>query len=162
MPRAKVVKLAKKPAASASRSPSSEPKLAPGISAGTLQRVIEGVCRVELVSGGAVSARIGPGVSPALVEECLRERRTVLVTQGRDGPVMLGTVQTAPSIEKSAEHVRVEGREVELVASDKLSLRVGRSALELDEDGVLRLAGKRLTIDVAALVRVLSAKVELP
>jgi hypothetical protein len=38
----------------------------------------------------------------------------------------------------------------------------GDASLSIDADGALRLAGKRLTVDVAAVMRVLSAKVELP
>jgi hypothetical protein len=36
------------------------------------------------------------------------------------------------------------------------------SALELHADGSVRVVGQRLSMDVAALIKLLSAKVELP
>ena len=98
------------------------------------------------------------------MDECLRDRRMVLLSQGEDGPEIIGAVQTQPSAATvdRQQQIEMRGERLELDAAKQISLRVGDTTLELRRDGSVRLAGNRLTMDIAALVKVLSAKMELP
>jgi hypothetical protein len=102
-------------------------------------------------------------VAPALLDECLRARRTVLFAERGGRVEILGALQTAPGPRANADgDLALEGRAVEIAAADRIALRVGASRLTLDRDGVIRMDGDRLTIDVGALVQILSANVNLP
>jgi hypothetical protein len=116
--------------------------------------------KVRLLGGELVDARLGPGCSTALVDECLAARRTVLISEG----AILGALQTAPTEARRDVdgNVSVEGGEVVVEADHALSLRAGDTELVLHEDGTVRIVGQRMSIDVAALIKLLSARVELP
>jgi hypothetical protein len=51
---------------------------------------------------------------------------------------------------------------VEIEADEGLVLQVGKSSLRLDNQGTVKLGGRKMTIDVAEVVRILTALVELP
>lgn len=166
----KVVKM-RKPAdgsgasgASGGRSPKAASQLAPGLHAAHIEMGAKSSYRVRLTTGEIVAARLAPGVEKAFVEECLRARRTVLVSGGADGePVILGALQTARSVERDAQDtLRLGGRRVELRADESVSIQVGGATMTMDKGGAVRLAGNKLTMDIAEVVRVLSALVELP
>ena len=110
--------------------------------------------------GQLVDAELGPGCEPALIDECLARRRTVLLSGG----VILGALQTAPSEGRRDVdgNVMLAGTDVTVEAERALSLRVGDTELVLRDDGTVRLVGQRLSMDVAALIKLLSARVELP
>jgi hypothetical protein len=77
--------------------------------------------------------------------------------------VILGALQTSRALARDAhDTVRIEGKRVELEAEDGIAIQVGKSTLRLDRHGVVKLVGQKMTMDVAAVVRVLSALVELP
>jgi len=122
-----------------------------------------GQYRVRLADGRLVAAELSPDLDPSFAEECLRERRTVLVADGSRRAQIVGALQVRSALGLSTDgRVRLAGQDVELGAERSISLRVGDTALTIDADGAVRIAGTRLTIDVAAVMRVLSAKVELP
>ena len=152
--KARVVKLSR---------PEPEPTLGPGLHAGQLDRAEGDGYRVVILGGPTITARAAGEVSPELLEECLRERRTVLVSAGARGPVILGALQTAPTVTRGeGAPLRIDAAEIDLRAAEAFTVRVGSAALRIDADGTVRVAGKRMTLDMAALVRVLAAKVELP
>lgn len=144
--------------------PASRPALPAGIHAGVVESATSPGYSVRLADGQLVAAELAESMDAQLAEECLRERRTVLVTSAPKGPVILGALQTRPSATSvdADRRANVRGAEIELLADRRLTLRAGTTELTLDEQGAIRLEGERFTIDVSALLRVLSAKVELP
>jgi hypothetical protein len=85
------------------------------------------------------------------------------VVQSGDRAEILGALQTAPSARVDADGgLALEARTIEIAAQDRIALKVGASLLTLDRDGVIRLNGDKLTLDVGALVDILSANVRLP
>jgi hypothetical protein len=142
--------------------------LGPGLHAATIELAVRGRgrephgYRVRLSSGRSLTARLAAGVSPRLVEECMRETRSVVVCDGPNGVTIAGALQTAPSLsldERGA--LWLDADRIRLCARKSLALEVAGSAITL-ADGALRVEGDRLVIDAAALVRILSAKVEIP
>lgn len=155
MTHAKVVKLKPRVAAA--------PALPPGIHAARVEGRAGARFQVRTLAGERVVARLAEDVEEAFIEECLAERRTVLVTPGEDGAVILGALQARRSAARDDhDTVRLEGRRVELDATDGVSIRAGRSALRLDPQGTVRVVGQKMTMDIADVVRVLSASCELP
>lgn len=150
--RGKVVKLVKK----------AEATLAVGLHAGTIERRAGDRLRVR-IGGVLITCGVAPEVDNRLVDECARDRRIVLVTVRDDGMDVIGAVQTAPSaVRTEGEIQRISGKQVEIGAEDGVVIRVGASSLRLDKKGTIKIVGQKMTMDVAALVRVLSALVELP
>jgi hypothetical protein len=156
MSKAKVTRLG-------ARRPATEIALAPGLHAATIEMVSRGSYRVRTAAGGRVTARLAEGVAAALAEECLKTRRTVLVTETPKGVEIVGALQTQPAADGGRqEKLRLDARELELVAERAIVLRVGKSLLVLDESGAIRLAGEGVSLRAAKAVRVLAANVELP
>jgi hypothetical protein len=144
-----------------------EPALGPGLHAALVEMAADGeespTYRVRTSSGALVAASPAPGVAPALIDECLRARRTVLCAERAGRVEILGALQTTPSPRADLDgNVALEGRAIEIAAAERIALKVGGSRLSLDRDGVIRMDGDRLTIDVGALVQILSANVRLP
>jgi hypothetical protein len=137
-----------------------EPTLAPGLHAATIELALKGSFRLRTMTGERVKARLGPGVDPALMEECLKWRRTVLVTAGPKGAIIVGAVQVTAS--QRHENVRLEGVEIELSASNKIAFRVGKALFVIDANGAILMVGETTTMKMAKAVRVRSANVELP
>lgn len=115
------------------------------------------------IAFGTFRATLAPGVSPALVLECLAERRPLLVEcyPGKQ-PVVLGAIQTTPTVRLSPEgDFLLRARRVRIEASDGFQLTTPSAGLSAEGSRV-RLHGDRLTANVASHVKVLSALVELP
>lgn len=153
MSKAKVVKL-REPAAA----------LTPGLHAGKIELCTAEACRVRVAGFGVVTARRGPELAEDFVEECLRDQRTVLLAaDGDGGALLLGALQTASAPARDAhDTLRLEAKRIELAAEEGVSIAVGKAAIRLDRSGAVKIVGDRMTMDVAAVVRVLSALVELP
>ena len=130
--------------------------LSPGLHAAQLELGARGSYRARLLSGERLSARLAPGVSPELVAECLRDRRTVLLAPAESGAWIVGALQTEPS------RSPVEAEEVEIAGERSVRIRAGKATLVLEADGTVRIGGQTMTANVARLVRFASAKVELP
>ncbi|APR78508.1 Hypothetical protein A7982_03855 [Minicystis rosea] len=86
----------------------------------------------------------------------------MLVTQTRDGVVIVGALQTQPSAEGKPEKLRLDAKDLELAAERAIVLRVGKAVLMLDESGAIRLAGEGVALRAAKAIKVLAANVELP
>jgi hypothetical protein len=157
MARAKVVKM-QKPRARAVAA------LGPGIHPARIEMRADGAFRVRASTGELLRAELGEHFEDAFAEECMRERRTVLVTAGPAGDaVILGALQTSRAVARDAhDTLKIEGKRVEIEAEDGISIQVGKSTLRLDKHGAVKIVGQKMTMDVAAVVRVLSALVELP
>jgi hypothetical protein len=137
-----------------------EPALTPGLHAASIELASRGTYRVRTATGEHVRARLAPGVDPALAEECLKHRRTVLVSAHPAGPLIVGALQVAAS--ERPEKLRIEAGEIELCAGKTIVLRVGKSLVVIDERGAIQMVGDGMTMRMAKAVRVRSANVELP
>ena len=135
-----------------------------GVHAARIELNLGASYQVRLVSGVRTTARLASGVSPRLLEECLTSRRLVMVTDGEHGPVILGALQTepVPHVHEETGALEVTAKHIRLRATETVALKAGPVSLVLDKSGVVRVEGERMLVDVGALLRVLSAKVELP
>jgi len=138
--------------------------LGPGVHAAIIELNLGASFQLRLLSGARTTAKLASGVSPRLLEECRRTRRPVMVTDGEHGPVILGALQTepAPSMRDETGALFVEATHIQLRAAETIALKAGSVSLLLDKRGLVHVEGERMVIDVGALLRVLSAKVELP
>ncbi len=119
--------------------------------------------RVLLAAGRRVSATLGHGVSNELVEECLREGKTVVLVDGVNGIEIAGALQTQSNIQKdNLGTLALEAKHIRIRADQSLVLEVPGASLSFEPGGALRMEGDKLVIDMAALVRVFAARVELP
>ena len=119
--------------------------------------------RVRTTAGTRVRAVLGDDMDPALAEECLRDGRPVIATDSERGPVLLGALQTRPAFERDASgQLAVRVKDLRLSAERGLVIEAGPFALRMDRSGAVRLEGNRMIIDMSEIVRVLSARVELP
>ncbi len=141
-------------------------ELGPGLHAATLELQVAspaGGFRARLPDGRVVVAHPSPSVTTRLLDDCLRARRVVLLTDGSNGPLILGALQTDVGARAdSQENVALEGRTLDLSAKDRITLTVGETRLTLEKDGAVRWVGERMTLDMGALVQILSANVRLP
>lgn len=133
-----------------------------GLVPGRVARIDGDSIEVELLGGGTVQATPADGVEPGFVAECLRARRTVLVTMAPGGVLLLGALQTGSQIAASGAESTVRVRRFVVDASEGLVLRVGQTEVSLDPAGVVRFAGEKMSVAVAKVFRVLSATAELP
>lgn len=138
----------------------SAPSVASGLHAATLEFETSGGYQARVASGELVPATLAEGVAPELATEALRDRRTVLVSVGASGAVLLGALQTKPTA--SAETLHLRAPSVEIEGREGVVLRAGKASLVLEPDGTIRLVGDAMTMRVAQLLRVLAANVELP
>ena len=138
--------------------------LGPGLHGGHVELESNKRFRVRLGDGRACTASLAPGVEVELVRECLRARRMVILIDSPRGPCIAGALQTeAPVVHRErGDVVTLRARELRLVADEHLRLEAGPVTVAADESGKLRLEGDRLVIDMAALVKILSMRVELP
>lgn len=159
MAKGKVVRLRKADAVAA---PDRE-EARQGLSIGKIELRAETAFRVRLVGGRLVSAKLAPDVDEGFAEECLRDKRTVLVVMEEGGAVIAGALQTSKAVSRDAhDAVRIEGSRVRIEADEGIDIAVGKSSLRLDKSGAVKIVGQKMTMDVATVLRVLSALVELP
>jgi hypothetical protein len=137
--------------------------LGPGIHPGVVELEAGGSYRVALLAGGHVRARVDKGLSKKFVDECMRTGAKMLLHDTPRGPEILGALH-APRELAEGEHddVDLRGKTVRVRATDEIVLEVGKTALRLDKSGAARLDGRKLVLDIASLIRMLSARVELP
>jgi hypothetical protein len=138
--------------------------LGPGVHAAMIELNLGACYQVRLLHGARTTAKLAFGVSPRLLEECLMTRRLVIVANDDSGPIVLGALQTEPSagVREDTRALEVEARHIRLRAAETITLEAGPVSLSLDKSGAVHIEGERMVIDVGALLRVLSAKVELP
>jgi hypothetical protein len=135
--------------------------LGPGVHVGVIELRSSASYRVRLLAGGHVRASLDEGLAGGFAQECMGQSRRVLLCDGPRGPVIVGAVDRSPGASPK-DRIALSADRIELSAGRELLLRVGESLLRLDHTGALRLEGRTLVLDVASLVRFLSARVELP
>jgi hypothetical protein len=137
--------------------------LGPGLFAGKIELAAGRAFRVRVAGIGSVNAVLADDVDRSLAEECLRAGRTMIVGDTERGPTILGALQTsAPIVADVNGTLSVTAKDIKLRAQRRLVLEAGPASLSLDHAGVVRAEGERLVLDMASLVRILAARVELP
>jgi hypothetical protein len=119
--------------------------------------------RVRTTGGLGLIADVAPGVERAFVDECLRQGRLVVLVDGEDRPTIAGALQTSRAFGVDPDgQLSVNASAIRLKAEQTLRIEAGEVAITVDRAGVLRLEGDKMVIDMGALIRLLSARVELP
>ena len=137
--------------------------LGPGIHPGVVELEANGSYRVALLAGGHVRARLDKGLSRRFVDECMRTGAKMLLHDTPRGPEILGGLQAPRELPGEEEDsVELRGKTVRLWAAEEIVLSVGKTTLRLDKTGAARFEGRKLVLDIASLIRLLSARVELP
>jgi hypothetical protein len=140
--------------------------LGPGLHPATVEARKDGVeiaFRVRLLDGRRLSVPVSEHVERELVEECMRLGRPVVLCEGERGPAIMGALQTSRAVALDVDGaLDVTAKDIKLRAEGTLSIESGPVTLRVDQRGVLRLEGDRMVIDMGSLVRLLSARVELP
>ncbi|WP_437741781.1 hypothetical protein WMF39_40270 [Sorangium sp. So ce1504] len=145
--------------------------LGPGLHPGVVEMIVargeesdaRPAFQVRSSDGRRLLATLAAGVSPAFIEECMREGRTVVLADAHGGVAILGALQTASAPAPDAHGtLALDARHLRLRARETLELEVPGSSLRIEPGGAVRIEGDRLVIDMAALVRIFSARVELP
>lgn len=141
--------------------------LGPGLHPGRVEMAAAGAARpayqVRLGSGRLLAAGLGAGVQPSFIEECMREGRAVVLMDSPHGAVIAGALQTASAPAPDARGtLELSARHLRLRATETVEIEVPGSSLRIEPGGAVRIEGDRLVIDMAALVRIFSAKVEVP
>lgn len=148
----------KKPREQAEPSP-----LSPGLHAGTIELRSGDALRVRLLGGQVVAATLDDHVDPALAKECLRTGRRVIVTDSARGPLILGALQTTVPIAHDPDgNLAIAAKKIRLKADQALVIESGEAQLKLSPEGVFKLEGDKMVVDIAGLVRFLAARVEFP
>lgn len=138
-------------------------ELGPGLHLARVERMLSGACKLRTLTGEHLSAVLDDDVEPSLVEECLRNGRKVIVCVTDRGPTIMGALQTAPALARAEDgKLTLEARELRLRAERSLVIEAGPVTLRVDGNGVLRLEGDRMIVDMGTLVRFLAGRVELP
>lgn len=142
-------------------------ELGPGLHPGRIESVLAGTkkraYRVKLAGGASIKASLGAAVVPGFADECLREGRTVVLIDGESGVEIAGALQVSSSIAPDAKGtLAIDAKHVRLRAAETLELEAPGGRIALEPNGAVRFEGDRLVIDMAALVRIFSSKVELP
>lgn len=151
------------PAARPSRRLPRAAGLGPGLHAGTIELRSGRSFQVRTAAGALVTATLDDEVDPALAEDCLCSGRRVVLADGESGPVILGALQTSAPVVKDPDGcVTIQGRELRLRADKQVVIDAGPVSLRLHESGAVRVEGEKMVIDMPALLRILSASVELP
>jgi hypothetical protein len=149
--------------ATAMRRAAKELALGPGVFLAAVELRAGDSYRIRVVSGERVSATVHESVEPALVEECMRDGRMVLVCQAERGPMIFGAVQTTRALACNADGtLAISTKEIRLSAEKTLRIEAGPVTISVDSSGTLRLQGDRMVLDMGALIRLLAARVELP
>lgn len=176
---------AARPAARSPRAPRREAELGPGLHLGVVEMAVKRpelgpdaaieparatglhagapAYRVRLRDGRRLAATLAPGVAPSFIDACMREGRAVVLAGSASGVVIEGALQTAETTAPDARgDLTIEARHLRLRAEQTIAIEVPGAGLRLEPGGAARLEGDRLVIDMAALVRIFSARVEVP
>lgn len=135
----------------------------PGLHLAHVELSAGGSYQVREASGERRSVTLGEGVDPELANACLRTARPVVLADTPAGVAIVGALVTSLPVERDADgRLSVDAREIRLRAPEGVSIEVGDLRVAASPGGALRLEGDRMVIDMSALVRVLSTRVELP
>jgi hypothetical protein len=119
--------------------------------------------RVRALDGTLVQAEVRHGVDRGLVDDCLRSGGLVVVADGARGVEIIGALQTrrAPAVSEAGVFA-VSAKKIALRAEQTIEIEAGNTAIALERLGLVKMRGDKALFDFNALLRVLSARVELP
>lgn len=107
--------------------------------------------------GAPVTATLDAGVDRELVQRAMAGNEAVLVEMDPEvGPVIVGVVQT-----RLPESVEIKARKITLDAEEELTLRAGRGAMRIREDGDVELVGSRISTMSRGLFRIVGRVLRL-
>ena len=150
-------------ALSRARQPKKAEALGPGVHAATIELKSASHFHARTSDNRKILAVLGDGVDPGLIEECLRTGRMVLLCDTDRGPTIVGAIQTSRSpVHEANGAITLEAKDIRLRAERSIVLDAGPVSIRADKSGAIRLEGDTMVIDISALVRFLSARVELP
>lgn len=145
------------------KAPAAAVALAPGLHAGVIELRSDASYRVRLLDGSVVSASLDDEVDVELARECQRRGRKVIVVASERGPLIVGALQTSRPIAREVDgSLLISAKKIRLKADQALILESGDAALRLAPEGLLKLEGDKMLVDVGGLVRFLAARVEFP
>jgi hypothetical protein len=137
--------------------------LGPGLHGAVIELKSDRAFQVRTAAGARVMAVLDHAVDPALADDCLRTGRMVILVDSEQGPAIVGALQTSVPIARDADGVvAIAAKDLRIKLDRSALIEVGPVAITADSSGAVRLEGNQMVIDMAALVRVLSLKVELP
>lgn len=116
------------------------------------RKLAEGRFEAELFDGTRHAIGVSPEVDLGFADQCLAEQEVVLVGVVGADVVLFGALRTKAA---ARDEVVVE-------AARKVTLRAGKSKLELGADGKIKLSGNDVTVDAPREVRIASAHLEIP
>jgi len=130
------------------------PALAPGLHVGVVLEVKGRTAAVSL-DGNVQEADLGHHVDTTFLTEAAQAQEPVLLQQAASGRlVVVGVVQGRyPS--------KLAGERVEITAAREVTVRSGKSALRLREDGVVDLIGARISASSRGLLRLVGRALRL-
>jgi len=107
--------------------------------------------------GAPVTAIIDEGVDRELVKRAMAGNEAVLVEVDPEvGPVIVGVVQT-----RLPDEVEIKARKVVIDAEEELTMRAGRGAMRIREDGDVELVGSRISTMSRGLFRIVGRVLRL-
>lgn len=137
--------------------------LGPGLHATHLEAIEGARLTLRTLQGEPVAAEAAPGVQPQLLAECLRSGRLVIASEGPQGALVLGALQTdcGPTREPDGTLV-IDAERLRLRGEHGVELQSGCSSMKLRPEGKISVSGHRMVMDINAHLKVLSQLVELP
>jgi len=143
--------------------PDENTTLGAGLHAAFIELRTDDGFRVRTPDERRFQAVLAYGVDPALVDECFRGSRLVILSDTPRGVAILGALQTTRSLSHEPDGtVTLDAKKIRLRAEQGVVLEAGQTSLRMDKKGAMRTEGHRMVIDMSSNVRVLSALVELP
>ena len=137
--------------------------LGPGVHAAKIELESSGTLRVRTVAGQRLTAVLGDDVELAFAEECFRTGRTVFICDTERGPTVMGALQTSRGLVREGDGLTtLAATDLRIRADRSITLESGSVSLRLEKTGLVRAEGERLILDMASVIRLLSAQVELP
>jgi hypothetical protein len=107
--------------------------------------------------GAPVTATIDEGVDRELVKRAMAGNEAVLVEVDPEvGPVIVGVVQT-----RVPDELEIKARKVVIDAEEELTMRAGRGAMRIREDGDVELVGSRISTMSRGLFRIVGRVLRL-
>ncbi len=149
--------------ASTRGAPQDRAALGPGLHGAHVELALGSTYRVRGLAGDRHVAVLGDGVDSALVDECLRGSRLVILADTERGIAIVGALQTSRSVVIEPDGTAVlRAKGIRLQADQTLVLEAGTTSLRVEASGAVCAQGDTMVIDMGSHVRVLSALVELP
>lgn len=138
------------------------PKRRASIQAATAIAFDGDVVRVRFGEDDEADARLGKAVDAVVVQTAVARGETVIVQEGDDGLMVLGTLRTAatPGVDKGDEYV-IEARRVKLVGDHDVSLISGATQIAVRAVGMVETIAANITTRAAGVHKLIGRMLHL-